>query len=108
MTLATDLATAQDETFRGRVLMAAVRAAVAIANEEPAATDDAVTSRRHALAFTMLNNPSDFQERFVWAVLTNPAVSTAGAEAPDGDIEFVVSSVWNAIAGTNLAPLTLV
>jgi TRAP-type mannitol/chloroaromatic compound transport system permease large subunit len=86
----------------GRVQYAVLKAAVAIANESDQTPHHA---ERVRLANRVLrgNLPPTV---FGWLVLTNATVGTAvGAEeeptgdsVPDGDIEFVVASVWDALA----------
>jgi hypothetical protein len=98
MTFLDDLATAEHSLFRGRVRMAAVKAAVAIAAEAPGG-DERTDTLRAALATNLLNDPAAYEERMVWAVLTNGAVAAAGIATPDGDLEYTMSTIWNAVAG---------
>lgn len=91
-------ALAKHELFRDRVTVAMLKAAVAVAAE--AASGDARTDDlRGNLATNVLNDPLGHTGRFAWAVVTNPSVADQGLNTPDGDIEFVVASVWNHIAG---------
>lgn len=93
-------ALARHETFRDRVGMAVVKAAVNVAAELPADPPDTRKDELRAnLATNVLNDPDGHRARFTWAVLSNAAVAGAGLDAPDGDIEFTVASVWDAIAG---------
>jgi hypothetical protein len=98
MSYVDDLGTAQHSIFRGRVRMAAVKAAVAVANEGPSG-DERRDSLRGNLATNVLADPAGYEERFVWAVLTNSAVAAAGIAAPDGDLDYVMTTVWDALAG---------
>jgi hypothetical protein len=96
--LADAAALAEHSGFRSRVRVAALRAAVAVASE--ASSGDAGTDGiRATLATNVLNDPEGYTPRFAWAVVTNPTVADAGLSASDGDLEFVVASVWNALAG---------
>jgi hypothetical protein len=93
-----NIATARHELFRGRVRMAAVKAAVDIAAEAPSG-DTRRDNLRGTLATNVLNDPAAFEERFVWAALTNPTIAGAGINAPDGDLEYVMATIWDALAG---------
>lgn len=89
---------AQYPPFRLRVRMAMLKTAVNVAAEAATADPD-VDAARASLATRVLNAPAAFEDPFTWTVLTNATVADAGMDAPDGDLEFTVSSVWNAIAG---------
>lgn len=95
MALAEQVDLALLPTFRRRALMAGVEAAVAISNEGSSG-DSRVDGLRKALATNLLSAPLDYEERLAWAVAQNPAVTFTSS---DGDIQFTVASVWNALAG---------
>lgn len=80
---------AQDPDFLGRVAVATVKAAVAVmAEAEP-------TPERVKYAGIVLRNPHGAAQQMALAVVTNGAVT---AESNDGDIEFTVNSVYQAMA----------
>jgi hypothetical protein len=91
-------ALARHTVFRDRVRVAALRAAVNIASEAPSG-DANRDGLRSTLATNVLADPDGYTDRFAWATITNATVADAGLAAPDGDIEFVVASVWDALAG---------
>lgn len=82
-------------TFRERVLIATVQAAKDVAAEAPSG-DQRVDDLRNSLAINILNDPEGYMDRFSWAVAANPAITYA---SNDGDIQFTVNSVIDAIAG---------
>lgn len=97
-TLLDSAALARHEGFRDRVTVAMLKTAVAVAAEAP--SGDARTDQLRAdLATNTLNDPLGYTERFTWGVVTNATVADAGLKAPDGDIEYVVVSIWNHVAG---------
>lgn len=98
MTFLDDAALAQHKVFRDRVLVATVRTAVAVSAEAPTA-DAAHDAMRSALATNVLNNPLGHVERFAWAVITNPSVAASGLAATDSDLEYVLTTIWDAVAG---------
>lgn len=97
MAFTDQLALTADQTFRDRVSMAMVIAALNAQGEaEVDGQHDSYYAKRSALAVGALTSPSMYSDRFVWAVAANPAVN---AEATDGDIQFTVNSVFNDLAG---------
>jgi hypothetical protein len=84
-----------DQTFRLRVALGCVEAATDIMAEDP---QTAGHTERKALANALLLDPMGKSVPFVFTVASNDTISAAGA-ATDGDIAFVVSSTWNAVAG---------
>lgn len=100
MTYLDNAAVAQHRVFRDRVLVATVRTAVAVAAEAPSAPPDATRDAlRAALATNVLADPLGHVERFSWAVITNPSVAASGLAATDSDLEFVLATIWDAVAG---------
>lgn len=91
-------ALARHESFRSRVQLAMLVTAVSIANEGPSG-DDRKDALRSALATNILNDPDGYVARFTWAIVTNPTVAEAGLNAPDGDLEFLAITMFDAIAG---------
>ena len=94
----TDQATlAADATFRSRVRVAMITAGVQIAAEAKGAQDSTVYQKRQALVADVLpGGGAAMLDAFTWAVTSNAAIVTGSA---DGDIQFQVNSVWNALAG---------
>jgi hypothetical protein len=93
---------AANPVWLGRVQYQVLKAAVAIANESDQTPNH---TERLRLANRVLRGNLPITV-FGWLVLTNGTVGTAidaeedptGDSVPDGDIEFVVSSVWDALA----------
>lgn len=84
--------------FRSRVQVAMLITAANVASEA-ASGDTRKDSLRAALATNVLNDPDGYAIRFAWATVTNPTVAEGGLNAPDGDLEFVIASLWDGIAG---------
>ena len=80
--------------FHLRVEYYLVKAAIAITTE---ATNTPLHAERLALAKLILASEGSHTGRFALAVVTNATVLAAAnhAAVPDGDIEFVVNSIYN-------------
>ena len=85
----------QDGAFWVRLAAPIVAAALAISSEDGATAHHA---ERIALAKRVLQDPEEYARRFALPVATNAEVSAAGVAAKDSDLEFVVASVWDALA----------
>lgn len=92
---------AEAASFRTRVKVAIVTAAVNVLAEDTSSMTETKASKRNALATAVLTDPQSFADRFAWPVVANPSIAANGLASPDGDLAFVVSSVWNAMAGVN-------
>ena len=95
----TDQATlAKDSTFRDRVRVATVVAAVAIGGESQGGMDSTVYQKRQQLASQVLlaAGGGSWLDVFAWATTQNAAISGSSL---DSDIQFTVNSIWNDIAG---------
>lgn len=86
-----------DQIFRGRLAAAMYKAAENILNEGADETTD-----RFKLAEMVRTDAMMKVDWFTWKVASNPSVAVAsevGQEnVPDGDIEYVIASVWDAVA----------
>jgi hypothetical protein len=89
---AMDLATYP--AFVRRVTAATVRAAVSVGAEEYDGSQYKIL--RRALATNVLHDPVEWGVRFTYGVTANVAISI---NSVDGDIEFTVNSLWDAMAG---------
>ena len=89
---------AHDPDFRARVQVAAYLAGRDIANDGGGQGD-----ARHLLARQAHRLDEPAVDRFAWACATNPTIAAAEvaspSSAPDGDLAFVVASVWDEVAG---------
>ncbi len=92
----------KDAGFQGRCQYAATVAAINVYNEVPSTQNHLI---RAALATRILSGTYNFNG-FVWGVLTNSTVAseadpsaTPDFAIPDGDIQFQINSIWNAVAG---------
>jgi hypothetical protein len=95
----TDQATlAQDATFRARVRVAIVTAAVAIGDEAVGGHDTIQYGKRQQLAsLTLLAaGGGNWLDVFSWATTQNAAIT---GSSTDADIQFTVNSIWDDIAG---------
>ena len=88
---------AADATFRSRVRVAMITAAIQIAAEAKGAQDSTVYQKRQKLVAEVLpGGGTNLLDAFCWAVTQNAAIV---AVSLDSDIQFQVNSVWNALAG---------
>jgi hypothetical protein len=88
-------ALADDETFRGRVRVAMVTAAINVMGEAKE-TDDQIYGKRQALAYQVLTNSGSYVDQFSWSVAANVAIT---ASSIDSDIQFTVNSLWDDLSG---------
>ncbi len=96
-TLADAAEFAQDPALHGPLTVAVATAAVNIMNEDPNTNHHAT---RVALARHILGNPGAYADRFRYVVATNPTiVAHPDIESALGDLQYVVDSVYNAMAG---------
>jgi hypothetical protein len=87
--------------FVREVQAAMVTAAVAVGAE---LADDPPTEAqrlRHALSANVLRDPETWTPTFAWAVAANPTITH---ESSNGDIQWSVNAVWNAMAGVVPTP----
>lgn len=94
---------ATDPDFRRRILVASLTAAIAIQGEDkPPQMKSGEYNKRQVLATKLISTggigtpTDDLQRMFVWAVITNAAITT---ESDDGAIQFVVNSIFSKCAG---------
>lgn len=94
---------AESGEFQARVRQAVVTAAVQILADRPANTPQAIAlhGKRAALAHSTLIDPLAKQRAWAYAVAANVAISPA---SNDGDIQWTVNSMWDAMAGVVLEP----
>jgi hypothetical protein len=85
-----------DQSFRDRVTMAMVSAALDVQGEAETPDHPTYYAKRSALAVGALTSPSMFADRFVWACAANVAIN---AESSDSDIQYTVNSVFSDLAG---------
>lgn len=93
----TDLA--RHETFVWRVSAATVKAAVAVGGEPYDGSQYRIM--RRALATKVFEAAELWGEHFTWGVAAN---STISFDSSDSDIEWTVSSLWDAYAGAYPPP----
>lgn len=94
---------AESGEFQARVRQAVVTAAVEILAARPENTPQAIAlhGKRAALAHSTLIDPLAKQRAWAYAVASNVAIS---AESTDGDLQWTVNAMWNAMAGVVLEP----
>lgn len=92
---------AKDPDFQGRVQFAVLTAAIQIANEVQGNQSGTTFDLRQALARSAITGGINASG---WALLisTNPAITV---NSTDGDIQFTVNSMFNAMAGVTAAEL---
>lgn len=90
-----------DQKFRGRIAAAIYKAAENIVNEGGTPESD-----RFKLANQVRIGPANKIDWFIWKVASNPSIASESvdgqANVPDGDIDYVVASVWDEVATDNL------
>lgn len=84
---------AKASSFRHRLISCIVKTAGAVLGESDAPEE------RVALARAAVIDPNSVAERFVWPMLSNPAIADAGISASDADLEYQCAQVWNIVAG---------
>lgn len=94
---------ASDAGFRNRIRVATLIAAVNVQGEDkPNGMKGGEYAKRQVLATKLITTGGigtpneDLQRMFVWAIITN-AVATP--LSPDGEIQFVVNSLFSKCAG---------
>jgi hypothetical protein len=97
------ISAASDPTFAGRIMMLMFKVGQAVATEAPTEPDHAAR-----LAYSERVFRGDEQPQTVAAhcISSNPTISAAieahpeqkGANVPDADLEFALSSIWTARA----------
>lgn len=102
----------KDHDLRQRIRMASVQAAFNILGESIGSMQPAEYSKRQALAVKVIQTAGvgtpdeDLLRMFTWAVCQNVAITSP--DAPDGDIEFTLASVWSdcaGVTGTDMTPV---
>ena len=93
---------AQAASFRTRVKMATVEVAGTILNEDISSFGQVQAMKRLDLAQRVLRDPDATVGGFVYPVVANTAIGNAGLDASDGDFQFVVATVWDAVAGVSI------
>lgn len=80
--------------FRNRVEFYMVKAAISVTTE---ASGTAFHIQRQSLAEQILASAESHVTRFALGVITNPTILGYASHSvvPDGDIEFVVNSIYN-------------
>lgn len=98
-----DYAVSQDVDFRKRLRVAMAKVALAVVGEAPS-TNGARDEKRHRLGVAVLNSPDPHLDRFAYAVVAPGTLSLAST---DGDIEFMVTSVFSDLAGITQREATI-
>lgn len=91
---------ARDPRVVDPLIAAIERAAISIMAEVPSVAHHLV---RAELARQVVYEPTQYVQRFAWAVSTNDGVvakwAAADTQSAIDDFQFTVSSVWDAVAG---------
>lgn len=97
------IALAEDGTFQARVRQAVITAAVQIMADAPENTPQAIAvhAKRAALATRVLLDPTSLQRAWAYMVASNTAIDDTST---DGDLQWTVNSMWNAMAGVIVEP----
>lgn len=98
MSLATLSTLAQDSGFRAKVRMAMCSAALDVVGEAPDA-DNIKDEKRHRLGMAVLvDGGAAMLDAFAYAAAS---VGTLNDQSADGDIQFIVNSIWSDMAGVS-------
>lgn len=91
-------ALAVDTTFRSKVRVAVMTAAVQIMGESHSGLEDQHFNKRQSLAYQVILSAgaNPYLDMFAWAVVTNTAITSSST---DSDIQFTVNSVWDDVSG---------
>src|SRR5687768_15927768 len=98
MSFETEYTLANDGTFVARMSQCALRCALQIIAEDEATLDHAA---REELARKVVSDPNHWGLVLARGVVTNPTISTLAPDhsgIADGDLEFVMASIWGAYA----------
>jgi hypothetical protein len=87
---------AESPSFQRKVRAAMVSAAKDVAAEAISQSDPTRSQQRRGLALNVFADVEKFTRVFAILVATNPVITTTSA---DGDLQFTVNSVWDAVAG---------
>jgi hypothetical protein len=91
---------AKDATFRDKIRVAMVTAAIAIGGEALGGSDTVTYGKRQALAGqVLLGSGGNLLDVFAWAIAQNAAITSSST---DSDIQFTCNSIWNDIAGVTI------
>jgi hypothetical protein len=101
MALIDGLALMRSAEFTGRTKVAVVKAALSVLAEDSGTANHA---ERAAFAARVLQQPDHYTDVLLAGVVTNATVASSGEETTDNDLEFTVSSIWDAYA-TAFAPI---
>ena len=102
MPYSADFTLGQDQTFRSRIQMAAIKAALAVANETQT-VHLVVNAKRQLLATVVLNaSNGSFFDRFTNAAIEAGALTGASTDAA---LDTAIATTWNGLAG--VTPLDL-
>ena len=91
-----DLAT--DTVFQKQVVVAAMNQCATVLTE---AASTAGHTPRAQLAVAVLENPTAYQNKFSFAIITQAGITptTVPSTVPDSAIQTAIAAIWNAEAG---------
>lgn len=90
---------AESASFQTRVKVAIVKAAANVVHEDGSAMNPLRRDKRAALARGILLDPATHARLFVWPVVANTQIAAEGLDSPDGDLDYQVSAIFDAMAG---------
>lgn len=91
--------------FQQQCLEAAITAAVAVSTEPPGTKSAAQIGKRSLFATRVLQAPQTLAQTIAIVVTSNTTISAeisanpSSPTIPDGDVQFAVNSLWNALSG---------
>lgn len=90
---------AEAASFKTRVKVAIVRAAANVVHEDASSFTQQRRDKRNMLARAILTDPTTYAQLFVWPVVANPSIAANGLASSDGDLDYQVSAIFDAMAG---------
>lgn len=96
-------AIASDGGYQQRVRTAAVKAALQILGEAPGTMSPTKTGKRQQMAASVLQGGQNWFNWSLALILSNATLQTNGLAASDGDIDFVLPSIWDDMSGVTAA-----
>lgn len=96
---------AESKSFLTRVKVALVTAAANVVHEDRAPYSEIRAEKRNMLARAVLADPNTYANVFVWGVVANTTIAAEGLDAPDGDLLYQVSAIFDAMAGVTAAEM---
>lgn len=97
---------AESDAFKTRLKVALVAVARDVLTESVGTQTPSERQKRRDLAMTVILNPNNYVNSFIWAAVSNTTVSTKGMDSTDNEVKTAVTQAWPYVAGINAEDLT--